>query len=207
MEPISDASPSEARARPLPSVLQIEMIELLHGTSSRNWKAIQESGQLGRPCQARAQAEEVAEAFGLDSDALYESSSYEFARSREGDPRLYLTSDLRVAARHAEICSEILEDALLAAFRMLHPRTNYIKSPGKERLEAFRARYRAEHGLEPVVLRVRLPIKKVPVPEGSKVQDPSEWWHLANSLGSSHTLMLPEPLPASAATELVGAVA
>jgi hypothetical protein len=194
MEPLSDASPRDFRSRRLPRILQIEMVELLHGTSSGNWQAIQESGRLGRPCPAKETAHVVAESFGLDPDALFQHGSYAFSRDREGDPNLYLTCDPRVAQLHAEICSEILEDALMAAFRLLHPRTNLYQSPGKEKLELFRARYRKEHGLEPVILKVRIPLADLPIPESLRVQDPHEWWRLNNEHGPLNTLTLDEPI-------------
>lgn len=177
------------------------MVELLHGTSKANWQLIQEAGVLGRPCPARQNAFAVASKLGLDGQVLYEHTAYEFSRNREGDPLVYLTSDPRVAERHAEICSEILEDALMAAFRLLHPRTHPYKSPGSEKLERFRAGYRRRQGLEPLVLRVRMPLRELPLPEHSKVQDPGEWWRLVNSHGPLNCLAV-EPLSSSCARPL-----
>jgi hypothetical protein len=190
----------------LPPVLRVETVELLHGTSSANWELIQQSGNLGRPCPARATASKLAGEFGLDPDLVLASTSFEFSLIRNGDPKLYLTCDPRVARRHAEICSEVLDDALTACFRALHPRTNHYRQPGLARLERFKADYRTKHGLEPVIVRLRIPLRDELLPEGSKIRDVREWWRSVNRGGPLNTLTFGEPLPASGCTaELLAA--
>ena len=90
----------------------------LHGTTSAAVTLASERGAWLPQTPERVSAR-VEAACGLPAGSVHAHSAFAFSRDRAGDNRLYLTQDPRVADAYAHAGSEMLEDALRAAHRLL----------------------------------------------------------------------------------------
>lgn len=197
-----------------------------HGTSSRGYELARERGEL-RPADPLEIARSVAESVSLDPQALIGSTSFAFSRERASDNQIYLSAAQRVAAYYASVGSEILDDALHAAFRLIEQKreqemeklerrafhTAYAEFSAQRR--QFAADWRAAQGIEPVVLEVRLSLGQVECSSdyqryfseaqrrrgrqrGAELLGVADWLELSNPpTAPLNTLMCPFPIPLS----------
>lgn len=77
-------------------------------------------GEL-RPRDPRAVCQQVSGITGVSSDALHAHGAFAFSRDRMHDPHVYVSTTRHAAQEYASIGSEMLDDALSAAYQILHP--------------------------------------------------------------------------------------
>lgn len=97
--------------------IERKTITLLHGTTASNAAKILEHGF--RPMDPKAVAAEIAAAFGLTTDEVYNHICFEFARHRRDLDHVHVTSDPETA--RAYTVPEVVQDALKAVWAILHP--------------------------------------------------------------------------------------
>jgi hypothetical protein len=187
----------------LPAAAALDDTALLyHGTNTQAWKLACASGQLAARTDWEDFTATIEVEFGLRPKAVWLHPASSFTRhSRHADPHVYLTADPTIAASYASKGSEVIADTLMAAYRLLHPRANPFTPAGKQILNRFVADWMAKHDLAPLVLTLAVPLDALPIPEGSQIQDPAEWWAAVNHFGRIPTVVFPGPLPLAWVTD------
>lgn len=127
-------------------------ITLLHGTTAANAAKILEHGF--RPMNPEAVATEVAAAFGLPPAEIYDHIHFEFARHRRDLDHVHLTSDLATA--RAYTVPEVVQDALKAAWAILHPVERQDLRPGLKLQQEWVA-HEGRRLAQPAILAVTMP--------------------------------------------------
>jgi hypothetical protein len=144
----------------------------------------------------------IEQEFGLRPRSVWLHSASSFTRhARHQDPHVYCSADHAIAASYAAKGSEVIADTLMAAYRLLHPRANPFSPAGKIILNNFVAQWMAVHQLSPLVLTLAVPLSALPIPSGSQIQDPAEWWAATNHFGPLPTISFPGPVPLAWVTD------
>jgi len=171
-------------------------VTLYHGTNTQAWDRARKTGQIAARTDWEEFANEIEVEFGLQKRSVWLHPASSFTRhSRHHDPHVYLTADPAVAASYASKGSEVIADTLMAAWRLLHPDANPFTPAGKQILNSFVAEWMERHHLAPLVLTLSVPLEDLPIPSGSLLQDPAEWWAAANLFGPAPTVVFPGPIP------------
>lgn len=141
-------------------------VRLLHGTTSRAVTLMRDRGHLEARCPLEVAAG-IEQRYCLPVGSVRDSTAFEFSRSRAADDRIYLTQCERTAIAYARIGSEILDDALHAAWIALNrdrlERLNCLASrhPDRERWHQNETTFKTGHlramQLHPVVLELDVP--------------------------------------------------
>ena len=173
-------------------------VTLYHGTNNQAWRLACSSGQLAARTDWEQFATTIEQEFGLRPRSVWLHSASSFTRhARHADPHIYLTADPAIAASYASKGSEVIADTLLAAYRLLHPRSNPFTPAGRLVLHRFVAQWMTQHDLTPLVLTLAVPLSALPIPLSSQIQDPAEWWAAVNHFGPIPTVTFPGPIPLS----------
>jgi hypothetical protein len=131
-----------------------DFVDLYHGTPRASGEAMLREG--ARPVDARAEVASVADEYGVSFDALWSRMGHVWGKGREGDPRVYLSSNREHAARYARRGSEVAYFALRAVYALresVHPET---------RPTDIWAKGEAARRHEPVVIHAQVPWSALP---------------------------------------------
>jgi hypothetical protein len=175
-----------------------DTVTLYHGTNTRSWHVACAKGVLAARTDWAEFAATIEAEFGLRPKSVWQHPASSFTRHmRHLDPHVYLTADPAIAESYAAKGSEVIADTLMAAYRLLHPRANPFTPAGKQILNSFVAEWMARHDLAPLVLTLAVPLSALPIPSGSQIQDPAEWWAAVNHFARIPTVVFPGPIPLS----------
>ena len=181
-----------------------DAVTLYHGTNNQAWRLACAKRRLAPRTDWENFATTIEVEFGLRPRSVWLHPASSFTRhARYADPHVYLSADPAIAASYASKGSEVIADTLMAAYRLLHPRANPFTPAGKIILNNFVAQWMERHDLSPLVLTLAVPLSALPIPPGSQIQDPAEWWAAVNHFGPLATLTFPGPIPLSWVTDPV----
>jgi hypothetical protein len=191
-----------------------DVIMFWHGSTAHAADNARADGAL-RAQDPFAVAAAVERHFGLASGAVGEHAAYGFSRDRHRDPGVYLDDRPQIAVRYAQIGSETLEDALRAAYQILHPLPDGVGQRDRRRTawqaaqERFAADYRHKCSIRGVLLQVSLPAWKVAQLDvfcsrpACAPDDPVAWYAWVCETGPFGTLTVPGDIPFSWVTDVL----
>ena len=138
-------------------------IRLYHGTTSMALDKMRSSGQI-ITLDPAAVAAQIEKEYGLPADSVLGETSFYFSRDRQTDPYVYFTSSTGTASSYAKGGSEIVFDALISAWFVMHPDPNNERETtdpvAMQREPWVREQMAKRHG-EPTLLTLDLPVEFV----------------------------------------------
>lgn len=138
--------------------LATKTIRFYHGTTQQALDAIRTHGF--KPPSPIEVAHAVEEHCGLPRDTVVNSDRFDFSRGRTGDPSMYVTTDYDSARFYAGERSEVVADALGAAWWEMYGNPDLTWKEVKEPRDRWVAEQSVHFG-DPVVLTLDLPISVV----------------------------------------------
>jgi 8-oxo-dGTP diphosphatase len=179
------------------------VVRLFHGTTQAALDSIMRSGQLVGS-DSRVVVTSIEDRYGLPRDAVWDHDYFGFSRDRSnrGDQHIYFTSERSGAESYARAGSEVVQDALGAAYRIMNPEgiedgPTWTEAK-KEWVAAETAKYH-----KPIMLSLAVPWsafaeandhwRHAPEQEGRGTY---EWWFGLTG-GEAGNVSLPAPVPAA----------
>ena len=154
VDKLDTQAPTMAVPAPEPTV------RLYHGTSTLST----DRGVL-EPRDPAELASSLEDEFDLPPGSVLDHPAFRFSRDRARDQSVYFALDRRTAEGYAEARSEMVVDALSAAYRVIDPPPEVVDSPESrewaKRYEAWKTAWYAKHAAHPVVVALDVPVSEI----------------------------------------------